>query len=110
MVLYGLCLHPLLRTLEENLPGKQLGRHKRRVLAVAYADDVTVLVTRPEDFVIIRNAVHCYEEATGVVLNPQKSKALVIEGWTQPPTELGIVFHDLSRSLGSHMDLQLHSQ
>jgi hypothetical protein len=78
MVLYALCLHPLLRTLEETLPGKQLGRHKRSVHVIACADDVTVLVTRPEDFVIIRNVVHCYEQAAGAVLNPKKSKALAI--------------------------------
>jgi hypothetical protein len=45
MVLYALCLHPLLRTLEETLPGIQLGRHWRSVPVIAYADDVTVLKT-----------------------------------------------------------------
>jgi hypothetical protein len=48
--------------------------------ASAYADDVTVLVTRPKDFVIIRNAVHCYKQATGAMLNPKKLKALAIGG------------------------------
>jgi len=45
MILYSLCLHPLLRTLEDNLPGIKLGRSTRSSPVVAYGDDVTVLVT-----------------------------------------------------------------
>jgi len=43
---------------------------------VAYADNVTVLVTQPGDFAIIYEAVRCYEKATGAKLNSYKSKAL----------------------------------
>jgi hypothetical protein len=42
VVLYALCLHPLLRTLEKHLPGIKLARCTLSVPVVAYADDVTV--------------------------------------------------------------------
>jgi len=64
MLLYVLCLHPLFRILEENLPGIQVGTRARSTVIVAYADDVTVFVTDPTDFTIISNAIQKYELAT----------------------------------------------
>jgi len=101
MILYALCLHPLLRTLEDNLPSIRLGRSTRSPPVVAYADDVTVLVTQPGEFAIIHEAVRCYETATGAKLNSKKSKVLLIGGWLQPATELGIESHDQVTILGT---------
>jgi len=50
MLLYALCLHPLLLMLENKLPGIQIGHRTRRTAVVAYADDVTIFVTCPTDF------------------------------------------------------------
>jgi len=102
IILYALCLHPILRTLEDNLPGIRLGRSTRSPPVVAYVDDVTVLVTQPGDFTIIHEAVRCYDKATGAKFNSQKSKVLPIVGgkWSQPATELGIESHDQVRILG----------
>jgi hypothetical protein len=100
MVLYALCLHPLLRTIEQHLPGIPIGHLTRSVPVVAYADDITVCVTRPEDFTFILQAVRCYEQATGARLNPKKSKALPIGPWTEPAAALGIEFHDQITILG----------
>jgi len=57
MILYALCLHTLLRTLEDNMPGIRLRQSTRSPTVVVYADDVTVLVTQPGDFAIIHEAV-----------------------------------------------------
>ena len=100
MILFALCLHPFLRTLEEKLPGIRLSRNTRSPPVVAYADDVTVFVTQPGDFAIIQDAVKCYEKATGAKLNSRKSQALPIGGWSQPATALGIDFHDHVTILG----------
>jgi hypothetical protein len=100
MVLYALCLHPPLLTLEEHLPGIKSGRCTRSVPVVAYADDVTGFVTQPEDFNIIHQAVRCYEQATGAKLNPTKSTALVIGNWKVPATAPGIDFHSQVTILG----------
>jgi len=79
--MYALCLHPVLRTLEDNLLGIRLGRSTRSPAVVAYADDVTVLVTQPVYFAIIQVAVRCHVKATGSKLNSQKSKALPTGAW-----------------------------
>jgi len=110
MIPYALCLYPLLRTLEYNLPGIRLGRSTRSPTVVTYADDVTVIVTQPEDFAIIHEAVRCYEKATGAKLNSQKSKALPTGGWSQPATALGIGLTTKSRSWGSHMEPLLQNR
>jgi hypothetical protein len=67
---------------------------------VAYADDITVFVTRPEDFTIINQTIWHYEKATGAKLNPKKLKALAIGNWTMPATVLGIDFHPQVTILG----------
>jgi len=100
MILITLCLNPLLHILEEKLQGIKLGHGTRSVPIVAYADDVNVFVTQPEDFTIIQQAICCYEQARGTKLNSQKSKALAIGNWTQPATALGIEFHDQVTILG----------
>ena len=77
MLLYALCQHPLLRMLENKLPGIQIGR-VRRIAAVAYADDVTIFVTSPTEFKAIYEAIQIYERASGALPNPQKSHTLAI--------------------------------
>jgi len=48
---------------------------------VAYADDVTVLVTAPEEIAAIEEALRCYEEATGAKLKIAKSHAMAVGSW-----------------------------
>jgi hypothetical protein len=49
MALFALCINPLIQCLEENLQGVRFNRGQRKVAVVAYADDITILVTAPED-------------------------------------------------------------
>lgn len=90
----------LLKMLEEKLPGIQIGRRARRAAVVANADDLTIFVTSPTGFPVIRDANRCYERASGACLNPKKSKALAIGGWSAPVTDLGIEFHSHVKILG----------
>jgi hypothetical protein len=92
-----MCLQPFLRTLEEHLPEIKIGKRKFHSPVVAYADDVTVVVTRPEDFEVIRLAVQKFERASGARLNTRKSKALAVGTWGTNPTALGI---DVSERVG----------
>ena len=48
---------------------------------MAYADDITIFVTAPEDIQVIRDLLRTYERAKGVCLNIRKSKALVAGSW-----------------------------
>jgi hypothetical protein len=100
MELYGLCLHPLLRTLEIQLTG--FAHMSGTVLTpiVAYADDITVMVTQPTYFAIIKRALTTYGKAFGAILNPLKSRALPIANWSFPATELVIAFCTQVKILG----------
>jgi hypothetical protein len=100
VILYAMCLQPLLRTLEQQLSGIRIGTRERLSPVFAYADDVTIAVTRPADFEVIRTAIQTFDRATGARLNPRKSKALAIGAWTTAPTTLDIDFCDRATILG----------
>ena len=100
MFICALCIHPLLSMLEQRLPGIKIGRRARRASVVAYADDITIFVTATDDFSIIEYAVHQYEKASGVFLNPQKSKVLAVGTWDSSETVLGIKYHPHVKILG----------
>ena len=100
MILFVLCLNSLLRNLEYRLKGVPMGQTGRRVAVIAYADDVTVSVTKPEEFRIIGDAVRQNERAYGVRLNVRKSKALAIGCWRVTANELGMDFHPAIPILG----------
>ena len=91
-----------LRTLEKKLTGVQVGHRKRRASVVAYADDVTVFLKHPEDFITILIAVLTFEKATGAHINPQKSKTLAVGNWGEPPKKLGIDFCHQVKIIGVH--------
>jgi hypothetical protein len=55
MLLFALCLNPLLRILLVI----RIGRRTHKTAVVAYVDDVTLFVTAPEDIPIIRKAIQC---------------------------------------------------
>jgi hypothetical protein len=99
MILYSLCLHPLLRSLEKTLSGIPIGDQVCS-LVIAYADDITVFVSNPEDFNTISSAIRQYEMASGAQLNPHKSKALAIGTWKSPAPLMGINFHERVEILG----------
>lgn len=45
---------------------------------VANADDITLILTAPEDMPVTRDAIRRYERVTGARLNIRKSKALAV--------------------------------
>jgi hypothetical protein len=61
---------------------------------IAYADDMTVFVTRLEAFIATQQAIWTYERATGARLNTRKSKALAVGAWPKRPTVLGVDFNE----------------
>jgi hypothetical protein len=81
MLLFALILNPLLCLLERNLTGIRIGHRTQDTAVVAYADDVTIFVTAPQDINIIRVLLLTYERATGACLNNQKSKAMAVGSW-----------------------------
>jgi len=81
MQLYTLCLNPLLHILEEKLAGVRIGRVRSKTVTVAYADDITVLLTTPADVQKLQDTLHVYEEPTGARMNTHKSRALAVGEW-----------------------------
>jgi len=94
MILFVLCLNPLLCYLDEHLPGICLHRSQRKTTVIAYADDVSILVTSQEDVRIIRDAIACYEKATGATLNVAKSNALAVGTWDTDCNIMGIPYSE----------------
>ena len=69
-------------------------RARGKTAIVAYANDVTILATSPEDIIAIRDAVHRYEKATGAVLNIQKSQELPVGTWDTNLPVMNIAYTD----------------
>jgi hypothetical protein len=67
---------------------------------LAYADDITVILSEREDIEKVHQAIRIYEQATGAQLNPNKSRALAVGGWTEPITPLGIELFQQVKILG----------
>jgi hypothetical protein len=84
MILFAMCLNPLLRTLKRSLHGVQIGNPTARTSIVAYVDDVTILVTTPSDIPKLRDAIHCYEKASEARVNIHKSRALAFGRGIKP--------------------------
>jgi hypothetical protein len=94
MLLYGLCLDPLLCMLNETLQGIQLGIRMVIPAVTAYADDVTVFLTSPSDVQHLQDPILCYELATGVRVNINKSKVVALCPWNKGLSVLNTPYHD----------------
>ena len=92
MVLFTLALNPLLVLLDKILEGLTIGRRKVKYTSLAYADNVTVLVTSKADIVNLREAIRIYEQATGARFNLVKSKVIPIGACDTPEPILHIPY------------------
>jgi hypothetical protein len=99
LILFAMCLHPLPHTLQEHLPHVKVGRNSYISPVMAYADDVVIFVTRPEDLAVINTKITTYEKASGALMNPAKSCALPIAGWSTPLSPLGVSITDRTKIL-----------
>ena len=76
MILFVLCLNPLLYYLDERLQGLRAHRTQPKTTVIVYANDVSILMTSQEDVRTVRDPIACYEKVTGATLNIEKSGAL----------------------------------
>jgi hypothetical protein len=100
MALYTLCLHPMLKYLEQKLSGIRIGRRARPTDVVAYADVVTIFISSVTEFPIIEEALQRFEKASGANINPRKSKALAVGRWRAQQTIRGIQYYPSVTILG----------
>ena len=100
MQLYNLCLNPLLHKLDEELAGVRIRHGRAKTVKVAYADDVTVLLTTPDDVQKLQDILHTYDEATGAKINIHKSRALDVGGWDTTRQIMNITYLTEIKILG----------
>jgi hypothetical protein len=81
MLLYALCLNPLLQILADTLGGIQITPRGDKTAVVAYADDTSIFIHDTEDIEKIQKALDTYTKATGAKINAQKYKALAVGTW-----------------------------
>ena len=102
MQLYALCLDPLLKTLETIMKGSRIGRTQVTNKVIAYADEVTLLVTDPQDIPRIKAAIREYEAASGALINNEESQALAIGNWKTETEVLNIPYVSNVKIHGIH--------
>jgi hypothetical protein len=69
---------------------------------IAYADNVTVFLTDPRDVEPIRQAILCFEAASGTQVNTNKSCAVAIGTWDTLLMVLNIPYREHTTILGFH--------
>jgi len=75
--LFALCLNPLFNALEKKLTGVKIGRRGTKTTVISYADDVTIVVSKPEDIPIVHDTLRTYERATGAKSTSKNRRPLL---------------------------------
>jgi hypothetical protein len=63
---------------DKKLQGIRLDPRKPKTAIMAYADDVTIMLTSQEETKIVQDSIKGYQNASGAKINLDKSKALAI--------------------------------
>jgi len=100
MLLYAICINNLLQTLDEEIRGVKTGNGKSGTAAVAYADDITILLTRPEDIPKLHEILDTYQKASGASVNMDKSRAMAIGEWNETMRIMNIPYYKELKILG----------
>lgn len=78
---FRITLIPILRRLEDKLPGIRVVGRDKTTAVVACTDDATLFITAPQEIRRVTDAIRRYEGASGAQLNVRKSKAVAIGSW-----------------------------
>jgi hypothetical protein len=62
MILYTVVINPFLGMLDRDLTGMHVADGTGKLAHFAYADDVTLILTRSTDIAILRDIIHIYEQ------------------------------------------------
>jgi hypothetical protein len=101
--LFALCIDPLLCAIDETLKGIRIGRGDNRTAVIAYADDITLLLTSPDDVPKLQDILDKYTSASGARINIHKSKAMAVGKWDTSTTLMGIPCYEHMKILGIHL-------
>jgi hypothetical protein len=82
-ILYAIVIDPFISLLKMELKGLNIGKDKKPVTCIVYADDITVILRDAQDLHILTKTLKTYEQAAGATINWEKSCALPIGNWDQ---------------------------
>jgi len=109
MTLFVLCIDPLLNALDKILTGVRVGGRETKTTIIAYADDVTIAVTKPKEIPIIHDTLRTYQKATGATINVQKSKVIALGSWNKSITIMDISYYTEMKVLGLHVQNEIRA-
>jgi len=79
-------MNPLLINLDKKLNGICIRHNSTKTTVIAYADDITTIVTQPEEIDTIKETLHDCVHAAGARINVNKSLQLpLVSGTNQRP-------------------------
>ena len=94
MSLFIVCLNSLLSALEKKLTGIWIGQRGTKTTVIAYADDMTIIVSKLEEIRILQETLNTYGEAIGAKINTRKSRVVALGSWN---TSIPITEYHISR-------------
>lgn len=100
MALYALCVNPLLQQLSKQLRGVRIGSRGTNTTAIAYADDVSIIISDKEDIRKLQATLDTYSRASGAKINITKSRILPLGGWDERINILDIQYTHQLKILG----------
>jgi len=103
MLLFALCINPLLINLDKKRNGIYIRHNSTKTTAVAYADDITSIVTQPEEMDTIKETLQDYMHATGACISANNSRAIALGSWNKSTPVMDIKYHDDIKLLGFHV-------
>jgi hypothetical protein len=96
MILYALCLNPLLYRLAENVSGIRVNRQQE----TTHADNVTTELTKPEDIEQVAEILTDYIDATGAKIKINKSAAIPLGDWPYNRSIMDIKYLQETKVIG----------
>jgi hypothetical protein len=93
----------LLINLDKKLEGVYIRRNSAKTTAIEHADDITIIVTKPEEVDTIKYILHDYMLVTGAHINVIKSHAIALGSWDKLTPMMDINYREEIILLGFHM-------
>ena len=74
-----------------------------KTTAIACVDDITIIVTQPEEIDTIKETLHGYMQATSARINVNKSRAIALGSWNKLTPLMDLNFYEDFTLLGFNM-------
>ena len=103
MSLFIVCLNSLLSALEKKLTGIWIGQRGTKTTVIAYADDMTIIVSKLEEIRILQETLNTYGEAIGAKINTRKSRVVALGSWNTSIPIKDVPYFKEMKILGIHI-------